>query len=125
MRLLNDFFFIEDSTYTEDSGVYYISLEASHIIFSAHFPGNPITPGVCMVQMATECLEKQLGRRLYLREVKNIKFLSVLSPEEKTKLKLILSNIKEETEGCKVQVTISSEETLYAKIALRYAYEAV
>ena len=50
-------------------------------IYKAHFPGDPVTPGVCQVGMVQEQLEKMLGGRLSLREVKTLKFLDVLRPE--------------------------------------------
>ena len=39
---------------------YTIKLIPSCVIYQAHFPGEPITPGVCIVQMAKELIEKLL-----------------------------------------------------------------
>ena len=39
---------------------YTIKLIPSCVIYQAHFPGEPITPGVCIVQMAKELIEELL-----------------------------------------------------------------
>ena len=53
MILLNDFFQIVESGVDPKSGqlIFKVRLNASHVIYKAHFPGMPITPGVCIIQM--------------------------------------------------------------------------
>ena len=58
-----------------------VRMNPEHIIYSAHFPGDPITPGVCIIQMGVELLGRALGRTLELSAVKNVKFLSILRPD--------------------------------------------
>ena len=62
MILLNDFFQIVESGVDPKSGqlIFKVRLNASHVIYKAHFPGMPITPGVCIIQMVTECLQQHL-----------------------------------------------------------------
>ncbi|MBN2813970.1 MAG: hypothetical protein JXQ80_07815 [Bacteroidales bacterium] len=57
-----------------------ISLNRGHNIFEGHFPGNPILPGVCTVQIALELLEKLTGRELRLAKAGNIKYLGFVNP---------------------------------------------
>jgi len=57
-----------------------VSLNPSHPLFEGHFPGNPVVPGVCQVQMVKELVEKALDRPLILRESDNIKFLAMINP---------------------------------------------
>lgn len=59
-----------------------ISLNPGHDIFKGHFPGNPIVPGVCMMQMIKEVLENQLDKKLKLVKADNIKFLSFINPND-------------------------------------------
>ena len=44
--LNNTFYIIRKRTDTEGGIDYRVSLNASHVIYEAHFPGNPVTPGV-------------------------------------------------------------------------------
>ena len=43
-----------------DSFIYTIELNPQHFIYKAHFPTEPITPGVCIVQIAKELLDKNI-----------------------------------------------------------------
>jgi 3-hydroxyacyl-[acyl-carrier-protein] dehydratase len=51
------------------------SLEASfllnpkHAIFAGHFPGQPVVPGVCMLQIIKEGLEQALDKKLVYKQI--------------------------------------------------------
>ena len=57
-----------------------VSLNGDHSIYRGHFPGNPVVPGVCQIQMVKELVEKAVGHSLTLVESDNIKFLSMINP---------------------------------------------
>ncbi len=59
-----------------------LELNAGHRIFEGHFPGQPVVPGVCMIQMVKELLETATGKRMLLRQADHIKFLSVIDPTQ-------------------------------------------
>ncbi len=88
-----------------------------HPIYQAHFPGNPITPGVCLIQMAGELTERHTGTKLQLQEIKNIKFLYMLVPQEGHPVQFDLAI---DTDEWKVQAVVKDSETVYAKMSLRY-----
>jgi 3-hydroxyacyl-[acyl-carrier-protein] dehydratase len=58
-----------------------IRLHADHAIFAGHFPGQPVVPGVCMLQIIKELLAGATQCSLRLMKASNIKFLTVLTPE--------------------------------------------
>lgn len=125
MKLLDQLFILDEITETENGFEAVLQTSPEHLIYSAHFPGNPITPGVCIIQIANELLEKQLGKRLYLNIIKNVKFLSVIIPAEGKKIKYAFSGIAETETGCKTQVVVSDETMVYAKMSLIFGYEPV
>ena len=57
-----------------------ILLNREHPVFGGHFPGNPILPGVCTVQIIRELLEKAVGKELVLHKAASIKYLGFISP---------------------------------------------
>ena len=57
-----------------------LHLLPSHEIFKGHFPGMPVVPGVCMVEMMKEILEEVVGKKTKMKKAGNIKFLHVLDP---------------------------------------------
>lgn len=123
MQLTEGFFTIENIRDTDNGFDAVLSTYPEHPIYKAHFPGNPITPGVCIIQAAGELIEKRLNRKLYLKTVKNVKFLSVIIPEEGKKIKYSFSNIVEGENICKAQVVISDDNNIYAKISLIFNNE--
>lgn len=55
-------------------------------IYKAHFPGFPVTPGVCIVGMAVELASALTGKKLSLAEAKDIKFVTPIFPKGETKV---------------------------------------
>lgn len=82
MKLIDNFFQITHSRITDGSYVCKVKLNAQHPVYSVHFPGNPVTPGVCLLQIATELLEQEYGKRLLLSKAKSIKFKKIIRPDE-------------------------------------------
>lgn len=123
MRLTDGFFIIESTHDTEGGFEAVLRTNPEHPIYKAHFPGTPITPGVCIIQAAGELLEQKLGRKLYLKTVKNIKFLSVIIPGKGKKIRYSFSNIVDDENGFKAQVVVSDEGNVYAKISLIFSHE--
>ena len=121
MRLTEGFFNIEAICDADSGFEAVLRINPEHPIYKVHFPGNPITPGVCIIQAVGELLENRLGRKLYLKTVKNVKFLSVIIPEEGKKIKYSFSNIIEDDSIVKTQVLVSDDAAVYAKLSLIFS----
>ncbi len=96
---------------------YDIALRADHPIYQAHFPGQPITPGVCIIQIAKELLEEHLGRQLLIRAIKNVKFVGIISPVETPEVTYRFDKIEATAAGVKSQVTVHHGATELTKIS--------
>ena len=117
MRLENDLF----TVVSRNEGGARVSLHADHPIYRAHFPGNPITPGVCIVQMIGELVGGQIGRRLSLSAITNLKFSQPLSPMENPQVDILLKAVKVLDGGqVKVQGSITTGETVFTKFSITY-----
>ena len=101
-----DHFSFEDNTVNAS-----ITLNNDHDIFKGHFPGNPILPGVCSIQIIKELTEKALDRSLFLSVSSNVKFLETVNPEANPKLVLSIA-ISEVEEVIKVKAIISYNDTI-------------
>ena len=96
-----------------------IVLNPSCLIYAAHFPNMPITPGVCIIQMVEELLGELTKSSQQLIKIKNAKFLSVLKPEEQ-KVIVTFSPLREENGIFSSQAIISdSNNNVYAKVSLQ------
>lgn len=119
MKLINDFFNIIDSESAD--GVYKckVKLNANHHLYNVHFPGNPITPGVCLLQMATEILEQYYGKNLLLQKAGSIKFKKIIIPTVQPTFVFSKTAIED---GClKTVVMIEDEDNQFVKMSLTYS----
>ena len=123
MDFLDNLFIIQSTEKTESGFSAKLLCNPSHPVYLAHFPGNPITPGACLLKTAGEVLQQKTGRPLYLKSSKNIKYLSLLVPEEGKEVQFEFSGFTEIENGCKAQVVIADETTVYTKMSLTYSYE--
>ena len=113
--LLNSFFFIQQN----ETGVYRLQLNADHEIYKGHFPGNPVTPGVVMIQMLTELMQQHTGKKVRLISIPSCKFSKTLKPFE---YPFINYSIKTTPSDNHIQVNAQVEEegTLFCKISAVY-----
>lgn len=120
MKLLNSFFSVKEQENNAAGAVYKIELDKEHFIYKAHFPDNPITPGVCIIQIAQELTGLHIDKQLFLTAVNNIKFVQVISPVENPVV-IYDMNISPVTEGvCKVKVTVKGENQVFTKLSLTF-----
>lgn len=119
MKLLNSLYKIVSKGVQESPLRYDIQLDASHFIYQAHFPGEPITPGVCIIQIAKELLEEHLNQKFNIKMIKNVKFLNVISPVERPQITYVFEKITvdDTTKTCQAQVQVLSDETSMVKLS--------
>ena len=86
MKLINDLFEILESSESEGGFITTIKLNPGHNVYSGHFPGHPVTPGVIQLQIVHELSEKHFQRNLKLLTMPQCKFLKILNPEETSHL---------------------------------------
>ena len=65
-------------------------------IYQGHFPGQPVVPGVCTLQMIKESAEQIVSQPLQYVQIASSKFLSAINPLETPLLQLFIR--LEETE---------------------------
>lgn len=106
------------SSLTEDNKTVQASLElnSEHPIFEGHFPGQPVVPGVCMLQMIKEILETVTGKNLMLKQSDHIKFLSVINPAEAKPVQASVQFSEKENHELFVVASLSCEERTCFKL---------
>lgn len=123
MNFLDNLFLIQSITETQDGFEAVLLCNPEHPVYKSHFPGNPITPGACLLQTAGLLMQQKQGRPLYLKTSKNIKYLSLLIPAEGKEVKFIFSHVVEGETECKTQVVIADANSVYTKMSLTFSYE--
>ena len=117
-------------TVTVDGSGVTLRLLPESPVYQGHFPGYPITPGVCLVEMALEAIGEMAGQAghdveksqaghdenvapLRLVAAKNIKFTSPVLPSEGMALRFNFSGGRPER-----GVEVFAGDTLCAKMSL-------
>lgn len=93
-----------------------ITVNASHRIFEGHFPGQPVLPGVCQLQIVKELLEKATGKKLFLKEAANCKFLQMIDPVQ-TNLLTIAIDHSTNSENITCHAVFKSGERVFFKMS--------
>ena len=85
--------------------------------FAGHFPGRPIVPGVCLVQLIEACVEAITRTPIQIDELATAKFFSMVLPDQSFSV----------TCTCKDGVAsgaITNDDGPVAKIKVRYSSAA-
>jgi 3-hydroxyacyl-[acyl-carrier-protein] dehydratase len=113
--LKGDFFKINSLESTGNRVQALLEINPSHRIFDGHFPGQPVVPGVCMMQMIKEVLETEIGRETRLAKAGYLKFLSVIDPREN---KMIRAELQYEV-AASGEISVTGSLLRDAKICLK------
>ncbi len=123
--MLADFYRIMDHSQMVDDNpvqvynhikkLFQLELNPSHPVYKGHFPGTPVVPGACQVQIIKELVGLILEKEVSLVKSDNIKFLSMIDP---FKIPLITISIeikyKEENQW-DVNAVISRDQLVFIK----------
>ncbi len=113
--LIKDLYTVQSFEENDTGVTATIQIHKEHEIFKGHFPGNPVMPGVCMMQIIKELTEKATDKELFLSVSSNIKFMAIINPE-KNDILVVNMVISEVDGGIKVKNTTFFEDTLALKL---------
>lgn len=94
--LQNEYFTIvqRNDTPTADGSVdsrFTVRLIPEHRVYDGHFPGRPVSPGVCTLQMIKECAQTAAGQQLVFDKIVQYRLLGVISPQSHKELNIDIS----------------------------------
>lgn len=78
---------------------YTIRFNASHPIFSGHFPKYPVVPGACIVQIAEELAAMNYEHPIRFTAIRDLKLRQPITPDQD----ITISIQKTTASTCKVQ----------------------
>lgn len=95
-----------------------VELNPTHEIFKGHFPNNPVTPGVCMLQIFKELVEHQVQQSLIISECSNVKFMAIINPEIHPLLDLSINYSLVDDAFYKIKATAVFDTTTAIKLSI-------
>lgn len=113
--LQGDFFTTTHQDLTENTINSQISLNIEHPIYVGHFPQQPVVPGVCMMQILAELSSTALGKKVYLKNARQAKFLIPIIPQKNPVLEVNIQYTKHEDGSLKISATIQDSTLTFFK----------
>ena len=113
--LIPHFYSVKEFNFTDNQLKAIIELNPEHDVFKGHFPNNPVTPGVCMLQILKELTEQATNTNLFIKECSNVKFMALINPETNPILAITI-DINPLEENFKIKASASFDETVALKV---------
>lgn len=115
MMLFNNFFTITSQKLIPGHLQASIRFNREHAIFDGHFPGAPVVPGVCMLQIVREILEEATQKKYMITNADNIKFLAVINPDQQLGVNVDITYTKH-ADGFQINATLFEGELVFFKL---------
>ena len=117
--VIENFYSVKSSA--KEDGVYITKVEINkdHDLYKGHFPNRPVTPGVVLMQLFKEEVERISKKKLQLVRANNVKFTAVCDPNNDPILSLE-SEIEEAGEFFKLKAMAKNKNGIVLKINSLY-----
>ena len=113
--LTNYFSLLAQSVEADGSVLSTVKLNPQCSVYEGHFPGNPVSPGVCNLQMLKECVEHYTNRKLTIKAIKQCRYSALITPLKQSVLKY--KAVIDEAEGAfSVAGTVFDDDNTYIDI---------
>ena len=114
--MLQGDFYVVGSLHTESQTIKAVlKLNPAHRIFEGHFPGQPVVPGVCMMQMIKETVEQVTGKKTRLIRADYAKFLAMIDPRKHADISLELTYTISEKNEIAILASLFFESIIFLK----------
>jgi 3-hydroxyacyl-[acyl-carrier-protein] dehydratase len=111
----SDFFKIISLEGADNNYVAVIEFNPLHEIFEGHFPGKPVVPGVCMLQIIKDILKNIYKKDFTMKQASQLKFLAVVNPNENKTLTVNLTVLKQDAAGITVSGSFNRDQLVFMK----------
>lgn len=112
----NDLFRIEEINHQGGVIKAVLGVNAHSAILKGHFPGHPIVPGACMLQVVKELLEDVLQTPLRLKKADQLKFMTMIDPANVLHVELDITYKYQDDGSIIAGAKLTNPETVYFKL---------
>lgn len=113
--LIENYYKINDIEKEEGKTVFQISLNPDCKVYEGHFPGEPVSPGVCNIQMIKECAEYVSGKPLFLNNLQQCRLTTLVTPLAHPEVEVII-NLEEKGDANKLKAILGKGEEIYLEL---------
>lgn len=107
LSLENSYYRVEDSRPVEGGAVFRVALLPDSEVYQGHFPGRPVCPGVCHIEVVRQCAERLTQRRLRIRRIVLARFPAPAAPADCPQVEVCV-RVSPSGEGFSVNATLQA-----------------
>lgn len=104
--LIKDYYTIEEETATEEGRLFRVRLNPDCTVYQGHFPEEPVSPGVCNIQMLKELAEQTAGEQLFLHNLQLCRLTTLIAPQTHPTMEAAIS-LSSQGESYKLRASLS------------------
>lgn len=112
MLLENKFYKVENRTVGDGSAQFRVRLLPNCDVYRGHFPGNPVSPGVCNIEMLKECFDMVAEGNPRIKTIDRCRLTAVASPAISPELDIDMSWTKDDA-GWHLIATLKDDKQQY------------
>ena len=134
VMLKDNFYFVTEKHVSEDDlteeGIrryrilWTLKLNPGHAVYVGHFPGNPVVPGACQVQLIKELVSDFISGDLILEKSDNIKFMGMIDPAIVQLLTVDVDIWQKDNTRFEVSANILSGDKIFMKFKGRFRQDS-
>ena len=113
--LIENYYKINDIVKEKGKAIFQVSLMQDCKVYEGHFPDEPVSPGVCNIQMIKECAEQVVGKSLFLNNLQQCRLTTLITPFVYPQLKVEIS-MEEKEDIYKLKATIGKDGDIYIEL---------
>ena len=106
---------IQEVTSRDDQIIATLRFESDFIGFQGHFPGNPVLPGMCLLETVVVLAQRLKGTSVRMTELVATKFFSVVLPDQVVTVDCTLK-------GDTIVAHVKTETQRIAQVKMKVAY---
>ncbi len=115
MSATNDLFNFEKIEHQDSTILVTLLVSKDSKILEGHFPGHPVVPGACMLQIVKEVLENSFNQALILKKAEQLKFMAMIDPSNTQSVQLDIDYKSLEDGNVAVNARLSSTDVVHFK----------
>jgi len=93
-----------------------IRLNPGHEIFGGHYPGNPVLPGVCIIQILKEIMLYHFEQSLVFKNLDSARYYSVITPDLTSLLQFDIELAGSGCDGTPFKASIYFGSVVYCRV---------
>lgn len=112
---MSDYYEILTEQLSANEGSWQVRLCPEADVYRGHFPGHPIAPGACNMEMIRQLASRLMKTECHFREITQCRFTHLITPDVENLLQVTIR-----IDNDKLLATVSWEETLCISLKGKY-----